>query len=125
MSVRSRAMLMGIALTIAVGPPAMAADAMTAFDEFSLKSSAILQCHAAQSEAEQAFLGRADAVRKAAVEQLWARLDMINPARHDENGRRAEQTLQLRREAHDRFIQSQVTEYGCAWLDGNFYPPPR
>lgn len=120
-----RSTLIGMALTLVLYQPAKAADAMAEFDEYNLRSFAILQCHASQSAAEQVFMAKAESVHKAAHEQLWARLDAINPARHDENGRRAEQTLKLRREAHDRFIQSQVIEYGCDWLDSSMSLSPR
>ena len=69
------------------------------------------------------ILAREDAVRRSALQKFWAQLDAINPARHTENGKLAEETLARRTAAHDRFIQSQVIEYGCDWLDGKVFPP--
>src|SRR5262245_47555834 len=115
-----RATLIGIALCVAAQAPARAADALLAWDEFTLRSFAILQCHQSQSADDKAFLAKADAIREAAAAALQARLDTLAPARRNENGKRAADTLQRRTSAHDRFIQSQVVEYGCDWLDGAY-----
>jgi hypothetical protein len=113
-----RALLTALAFLIVAAAPSRAADAMADFDEYDLHSFIILKCHAAQDDSDRAHLSKADAVRKVALDTLWAQLDKINPARHAENGKNAEATLARRSDAHDRFIQSQVTEYGCDWLDG-------
>jgi len=61
-----RAMFFGVALCMAgtAAAPARAADALENFDDYVLHSFAILQCHPSQTEADRAFLARADAVRK-------------------------------------------------------------
>jgi len=103
--------------------PAIAADAMESFDEYELRGFTILKCHPAQNDADRAHLSKTEAMRKSAFEALWARLDRVNPGHHDENGKLADQTLERRTAAHDRFIQSQVNEYGCDWLDGKAFAP--
>jgi len=118
-----RASLAAAAVLAAVLRPAIAADAIETFDEYELKGFTILKCHPTQSEADRAHLAKTDAMRKAAFEALWARLDRLNPGQHDENGKMADQTLERRTAAHDRFVQSQVTEYGCDWLDGKVFQP--
>jgi hypothetical protein len=120
-----RAALIGMALSAVAASQARAADALSAFDEYTLRSFAIVQCHAAQSAADRAFLSKADVFRKAAVEQVWARFDAINPQRHNDNGKLTDDTLKRRTAAHERFIQSQVVEYGCDWLDSTMALSPR
>jgi hypothetical protein len=104
---------------------AHAADAMEDFDDTILRSFTIQKCHATWDKADQTVMARVDSVKKAALEQLWAQFDRASPTRHAENGKAAEATLDRRIEAHDRFIQSQVTEYGCDWLDGKAFQSSR
>jgi hypothetical protein len=99
-----------------------AADPMEDFDATILRSFTIQKCHASQDKADQEVMARVSAVRQAALDQLWARFDKADPTHHEENGKAARETLDRRSEAHDRFIQSQVIEYGCEWLDGKFRP---
>ena len=112
-------------VVLAVQPMRAAEDSLAEFDEFTLRSFTILKCHPNQDEADRAHFAREDAVRRSALQKFWAQLDAINPQRHEENGKAAEQTLARRTQAHDRFIQSQVTEYGCDWLDGKVFQPAR
>ena len=122
----TRSALVGLALLVAAAQPMRGAeDSLAEFDEFTLRSFTILKCHAAQDEADRAHFAKEDAVRRSALQKFWAQLDAINPQRHEENGKAAAQTLERRTEAHDRFIQSQVTEYGCDWLDGKVFQPAR
>jgi hypothetical protein len=119
-----RGALLGFAFLVAGAQIASAAeDSLTEFDDFTFRSFTILKCHPSQDAADRAHLAREDAVRRSALQKFWAQLDAINPARHTENGKLAEETLARRTAAHDRFIQSQVIEYGCDWLDGKVFPP--
>jgi hypothetical protein len=121
---RARSLLIGLALLAGLPASVQAQeDALETYDAVILRSFTILKCHASQDKADQVVMARVDAVKKAALDQLWAEFDRINPARHAENGKIASDTLEQRTEAHDRFIQSQVVEYGCDWLDGRVFPP--
>ena len=121
-----RAAAMAFTLLIAGAQTGMAAeDSLAEFDDFTLRSFTILKCHLSQDAADRAHLAREEAVRRSALEKYWAQLDALNPARHAENGKAAEETLARRTAAHDRFIQSQVVEYGCDWLDGKVFQPSR
>ena len=123
---RLRSMAIAFALAAAAGQAAHAAeDSLAEFDDYTLRSFAILKCHPSQTAADRAHFARQENVRRSALQKYWAQLDAINPQRHAENGRLAEQTLERRTAAHDRFIDSQVTEYGCDWLDGRVFAPPR
>jgi hypothetical protein len=119
-----RALLAGFGFLV-LGAGAAQADAMEDFDDTILRSFAILKCHATWDKADQEVMTKVESVRKAALDQLWAQFDRANPARHTENGKNAQVTLDRRTEAHDRFIQSQVTEYGCDWLDGKVFQSGR
>ena len=119
-----RTALAGFAILV-LSAGAARADAMEDFDDTILRSFAIQKCHATWDTADQAVMAKVESVRKAALDQLWAQFDRANPQRHTENGKNAQVTLDRRTEAHDRFIQSQVTEYGCDWLDGKVFRPER
>ena len=118
----ARVALLGSVLVIAGARFGLAAeDSLAEFDDFTLRSFTILKCHPSQDAADRAHLAREDAVRRSALQKYWAQLDALNPAQHAENGKAAEETLARRTAAHDRFIQSQVIEYGCDWLDGKVF----
>ena len=116
--------LTGLAFLLAGAQIGLAAeDSLAEFDDFTLRSFTILKCHPSQDAADRAHFAREEAVRRSALQKYWAQLDALNPARHAENGKAAEETLARRTAAHDRFIQSQVVEYGCDWLDGKVFQP--
>jgi hypothetical protein len=119
-----RALPIVFLLLTAAALPAQA-DALEDFDATILRGFIILKCHGDQDKADQEVMARVDAVKKAALEQLWAQFDKANPSRHEANGKTAQATLDRRSEAHDLFIQSQVTEYGCDWLDGKAFQTGR
>lgn len=119
-------LFVGLALFVTAGQTARAAeDSLAEFDDFTLRSFTILKCHPSQDAADRAHFAREQEVRRSALQKYWAQLDAINPSRHEENGKLAQQTLERRTAAHDRFIESQVTEYGCDWLDGRVFAPGR
>jgi hypothetical protein len=116
----------GVALLIAASSPAGAAETMgTPLDDYNIRRAIILKCHQGQDAADRAFLAKGDALRRAALEQLWAQLDAADPLHHNENGKKADDMLQLRQAARDFDIQEQANEYGCAWLDGRIFSAPR
>jgi len=110
---------------VAISAPAVAADAVAAFDDFNVRNLIILKCHRGQDAADQAFLAKGDALRRAALQQLWAQLDASDPAHHAENGKKADDTLRRQRAARDFDIDEQIRNYGCAWLDGQLFSSPR
>ena len=95
------------------------ADAITALDEYDVRSAIILNCHPGQTAADRALLARGDVLRRAALQQLWTELDATDRAHHAENGKRAEETLQRRRDTRNFDIQEQIRNYGCDWLDSS------
>jgi hypothetical protein len=114
-----RSTLIGVALLIAVSAPVSAADAIVALDEYNVRSAIILKCHPGQDAADRAYLAKGDAVRRAALQQLWAEFDAVNPTHHKENGIRAEEMLQQQRAARDFDIDEQIRNYGCNWLNSS------
>ena len=111
------ALLLGAPLH-AAGAVAIA-DAVTALDEYDVRSAIILNCHPGQTAADRTLLARGDALRRAALQELWAQLDASDRAHHAENGKRAEQTLQQRHDTRVFDIQEQIRNYGCDWLDSS------
>lgn len=103
--------------------PARNVDPLEDFDNTIFRSFAIQKCHASQDRDDQATMARVQPVTKAAIEILRAEFDRINPSRRAENESLAKSTIERRIAAHEIFIQSQVTEYGCDWLDGKAFPP--
>jgi hypothetical protein len=118
-----RGALIAVALlaSIPVGAAAVAisADAITALDEYDVRSAIILNCHPRQTAVDRTLLARGDALRRAALQELWAQLDEGDRAHHAENGKRAEETLRQRHDARNFDIQEQVRNYGCDWLDSS------
>jgi hypothetical protein len=115
----------GFALLIAGASPVRAADAMMNFDDYNVRSAIILRCHMTQSAADIAYLAKGEAMRRAALEQLRAQLDAADPARRNENVKKAEDMLRLQSSARDYDISEQVRNYGCAWLDGQVFSSGR
>ena len=113
----------GIALLVGVPMHAAGAvaisNALTALDEYDVKSAIILNCHTSQTAADRTLLARGEVLRRAALQELWAQLDLTDRAHHAENGKRAEETLQQRRETRNFDIQEQIRNYGCDWLDSS------
>src|SRR6266545_3090646 len=70
-----RAPMIGVVLLIGLAAPAAAADSLTSLDEYDVRSAIILNCHPGQNAADRAFLAKGDALRRAALQQLWAQLD--------------------------------------------------
>src|SRR5258708_5737420 len=100
-----RGLGIAIVLLAAAAAPDRADVAMDVFGNPILRSFIILKCHGDQDKADQEVMARVDAVKKAALEQLWAQFDKANPSRHEANGKTAQATLDRRAEAHDLFIQ--------------------
>jgi hypothetical protein len=117
----------GLALLVAgsVPVPVRAADAMMAFDDYNIRKSIILRCHMTQSAADIAFLAKEGAIRRAASEQLRKQLDAADPARRDENAKKADDTLARQSSARDFDISEQARNYGCGWLDGQVFSSGR
>jgi hypothetical protein len=113
----------GVALLVsfpfAAALAAASADAITALDDYDVRSAIILNCHPGQTAADRALLAQGDALRRAAVQELWTQLDTSDHAHHTENGKRAEETLQRRHDARNFDIQEQIRNYGCDWLDSS------
>jgi hypothetical protein len=111
------ALLVGVPLH-AAGAVALS-NAVTALDEYDVRSAIILNCHPSQTAADRTLLARGEILRRAALQELWAQLDASDRAHHAENGKRAEETLQRRRETRNFDIQEQIRNYGCDWLDSS------
>jgi hypothetical protein len=58
--------LVVVALVAGAASPVVAADALTALDEFNVRSAIILNCHPSQSAADRTFLAKGDVLRGAA-----------------------------------------------------------
>jgi hypothetical protein len=119
------AALTGVALLIAVPARASAADAMAAFDDFSVRSAIILKCHQSQDAADRAYLSKGDSLRRAASAELKSKLDASDPAHKAENTKKADDTLAHQLEARSFDIDEQIRNYGCPWLDGQLYSSGR
>ena len=111
------ALVMGVPLH-AAGAVALS-NALTALDEYDVKSAIILNCHPSQTAADRTLLARGDVLRRAALQELWAQLDESDRAHHTENGKRAEETLRRRRDTRNFDVQEQIRNYGCDWLDSS------
>lgn len=98
-------------------------DPLEDFDNAIFRSFSIQKCHASQDAADRAAMARVAPATKTALDILKAEFDRINPSRRAENEALAKSTIDRRIAAHEIFIQSQVTEYGCDWLDGKAFPP--
>jgi hypothetical protein len=101
--------------------PAHAADALAAFDDFSIKSAIIQKCHVSQSAADRAYLAKRANLKRAAATALKAKLDAADPAHSSENARKAEEELAHQLDARSFDIDEQIRNYGCPWLDGQLY----
>jgi hypothetical protein len=112
--------LIAVALLTAV-PVRAATDAVSAFDDFSVKSAIIAKCHPSESPADRAYLAKGDAFKRAAAATLKAKLDASDPAHKSENAKKAEDELAHRLEARAYDIDEQIRNYGCPWLDGQLY----
>jgi hypothetical protein len=123
----SRAMTnMGCVLALATVPArAAAADAMAAFDDFSVKSAIILKCHPSQDATDRAYLSKEALLRRAASAELKSKLDASDPTHKLQNAKKAEDTLAHQIEARSFDIDEQIRNYGCAWLDGQLYSSGR
>ena len=114
-----------IVVALLAGVPVHAAgavalsNALTALDEYDVRSAIILNCHPSQTAADRTLLSRGEVLRRAALQELWAQLDASDRTHHAENGKRAEETLQQRRDARTFDIQEQIRNYGCDWLDSS------
>jgi hypothetical protein len=122
----------GALLLAALSAPSLAAelpprnvDPLEDFDNTILRSFSIQKCHASQDRNDQAVMARVAPATRAAVEILRGEFDRINPSRRAENEALAKSTIDRRIAAHEIFIQSQVVEYGCDWLDGKAFPQGR
>ena len=111
------ALVMGVPLH-AAGAVALS-NALTALDEYDVKSAIILNCHPSQTAADRTLLARGDVLRRAALQELWAQLDESDRAHHADNGKKAEATLQQRHDARIFDVQEQIRNYGCDWLDSS------
>src|SRR5258706_8920886 len=109
------------ALLIAVPARVAAADAIAAFDAFSVKRAIISKCHQSQDAADRAYLAKGETLRRAAASELRAKLDASDPAHKAENARKADETLKHQIDARDFDIDEQIRNYGCDWLDGMLY----
>ena len=93
---------------------------MFVLDQFNMRSSIIHRCHPNQDAADQAFLARGDALRRAAVAEVKADLDRAGP--RADNQKRAEDMVAQKTSDRDYDISEQVRNYGCDWLEGKFIP---
>jgi len=112
-------------LTVALvshGTMAAAADALTIADEHLLRGTVIIACHPNQSEEDLAYLDQAEMVGHAAFEFLWAQLDKANPTYHVENGRKADEMIQVRIATAIQKAQDRIKREGCAELDKQTAP---
>ena len=114
-------MVAALALASLFAAPAHAADAMAAFDEFSVKSAIISKCHLSQSATDRAYLAKGEAIKRAATETLKAKLDASDPAHKPENAKKADDELAHQLDARSFDIDEQIRNYGCQWLDGQLY----
>jgi hypothetical protein len=115
-----RATTRAIALLASIFVPSnsmYAADALSAAEEYMLRSAVIIACHPVQDVGDLAYLGQGEAIGRAAFELLWAQLDSVDPANHVENGRKADQMMKVRAVEMDRNAQNQIKEKGCAELE--------
>jgi hypothetical protein len=106
---------------MAVATPSWAADALAAFDEFSIKSAIIQKCHISQSASDRAYLAKGESLKRAAATALKAKLDASDPAHRSENAKKAEDELAHQLDARSYDIDEQIRNYGCPWLDGQLY----
>jgi hypothetical protein len=88
-----------------------------AVNEYMLRTQIIMSCHPIQTDADKAYFESGDAIGKAAFERLWAYLDAIDPARHEDNGDKAEQLMQQMSVDADRKAEKLFREKGCAALE--------
>ena len=109
--------LVVVAFVAGAASPVVAADALTALDEFNVRSAIILNCHPSQSAADRAFFAKGDALRSAASAALRAQLDKADPQHAQDNGKKAAAMLEQQRQTRNFDIQEQVRNYGCDWLD--------
>jgi len=98
--------------------PVSAAEALSAYDDYNVRSAIIRACHPVPSAADRAYLAKGDALSRAALREAWAQLDANAPEEHEQNGRKAQDMLQQQRDARAYDISEQVRAYGCDWLDG-------
>ena len=108
----------GIALLAVFSWPVRAAEAVSAYDDYNVRSAIIRDCHPVPSAADRAYLAKGQALSRAALREVWAQLDANAPAEHEQNGRKAQDMLQRQREARVYDISEQVRAYGCDWLEG-------
>ena len=109
--------LLVVAFAAGAVTPVVAADALSALDEYNVRSAIILNCHPSRNAGDSAFLAKGDVLRGAALAALRAQLDKADPAHAPDNAKKATAMLEQQRQTRNFDIQEQVRNYGCDWLD--------
>ena len=111
-------------VVLTFSPPAGAADiadalraAERAVNEYMLRTQIIMSCHPVQTDADKAYFESGEAIGKATFEQLWAQFDAAVPARHADNGERADEIMKQMAVEADVRAEQRFQEGGCAALE--------
>jgi hypothetical protein len=104
-----------------------AADALRtaerAINEYMLLSQIIISCHAVQTDADTAYIDTGKALGDATFEQLLAQFDAVDPTRHVDNVRQADETMQRLIVDAERRAESIIQGKGCAALENELKAP--
>ena len=116
-----RFLALGMLMVSMPSRAAEVADALQAAErmvnEYMLRTQVIISCHPIQTDADKAYIDSGETIGNTVFEQIWAYLDAIDPARHADNGDKADRTLEQIIVGAEQQAEHLVQESGCAALE--------